>query len=221
MVSLDLSRISGSDQLIALVVTCASSWMESALQDPRSPQRYIVYDEAWRTLKEPSLLARMQAQWKLARALGISNLMIIHALTDLDAVGDANSQTRNLALGLLRDCSTKVIYAQQPDQIPTPWTPSASPPPKAKNSSPSPVAKPYGGSAPTAPSSSPTASPATNTTSSTPTPGCWPEVIRSPEFHNTEDLPESVHLAWPHRPQPKGAAASWNHSHVLRWTGSG
>ena len=118
MVSLDLSRISGSDQLIALVVTCASSWMEAALQDPRSPQRYIVYDEAWRTLKEPSLLARMQAQWKLARALGISNLMIIHALTDLDAVGDANSQSRNLALGLLRDCSTKVIYAQQPDQIP-------------------------------------------------------------------------------------------------------
>ena len=118
MVSLDLSRISGSDQLIALVVTCASSWMEAALQDPRSPQRYIVYDEAWRTLKEPSLLARMQAQWKLARALGISNLMIIHALTDLDAVGDANSQSRNLALGLLRDCSTKVVYAQQPDQIP-------------------------------------------------------------------------------------------------------
>ena len=60
----------------------------------------------------------MQAQWKLSRALGIANLMIIHPLTDLDAVGDANSQSRNLALGLLRDCSTKVIYAQQPDQIP-------------------------------------------------------------------------------------------------------
>jgi hypothetical protein len=117
MVSLDLSRISGSDQLIALVVTCASSWMEAALQDPESPQRFIVYDEAWRTLREPSLLARMQSQWKLARALGICNMMIIHALSDLDAVGEANSQSRNLALGLLRDCSTKVIYAQEPDQI--------------------------------------------------------------------------------------------------------
>jgi len=117
MISLDLSRISGSDQLIALVVTCASSWMEAALQDPESPQRYIVYDEAWRTLREPSLLARMQSQWKLARSLGISNMMIIHALSDLDAVGEANSQSRNLALGLLRDCSTKVIYAQEPDQI--------------------------------------------------------------------------------------------------------
>lgn len=117
MITLDLSRISGSDQLIALVVTCASTWMEAALQDPESPQRFIVYDEAWRTLREPSLLARMQSQWKLARSLGIANMMIIHALSDLDAVGEANSQSRNLALGLLRDCSTKAIYAQEPDQI--------------------------------------------------------------------------------------------------------
>jgi hypothetical protein len=117
MVSMDLSRISGSDQLIAMVMTCASSWMEAALQDPESPLRFIVYDEAWRTLREPSLLARMQSQWKLARALGICNMMIIHALTDLDAVGEANSQSRNLALGLLRDCGTKVVYAQEADQI--------------------------------------------------------------------------------------------------------
>ena len=66
---------------------------------------------------EPSLLARMQSQWKLARALGICNIMIIHALSDLDAVGEANSQSRNLALGLLRDCGTKIVYAQEADQI--------------------------------------------------------------------------------------------------------
>jgi hypothetical protein len=71
--------------------------MEAALQDPESPQRFAVYDEAWRTLREPSLLARMQSQWKLARALGICNMMIIHALSDLDSVGEANSQSRNLA----------------------------------------------------------------------------------------------------------------------------
>jgi hypothetical protein len=116
MVTLDLSRIPGSDQLIALVVTCASSWMEAALQDPQSPRRFIVYDEAWRTLRERSLLARMQSRWKLARSLGISTMMVIHALSDLDAVGEANRQSRDLALGLLR-CSTKVIYAQEPDQI--------------------------------------------------------------------------------------------------------
>ncbi len=118
MVTLDLSRISGSDQLIALVVTCASSWMEAALQDPQSPQRFIVYDEAWRTLQGAvSCWPGCNPSGSWPARLGISNMMVIHALSDLDAVGEANSQSRNLALGLLRDCSAKVIYAQEPDQI--------------------------------------------------------------------------------------------------------
>ena len=33
LVSLDLSRIDGSDTLLALVMTCASTWMEAALLD--------------------------------------------------------------------------------------------------------------------------------------------------------------------------------------------
>ncbi len=116
MLSLDLSRISGSDQLIALVMTCASTWMEAALADPAGGQRWVIYDEAWRLLRSPVLLARMQAQWKLSRALGIANMMIIHRLSDLDAVGESNSQARNTALGLLADCSTKIIYAQEPGE---------------------------------------------------------------------------------------------------------
>ena len=113
MVSLDLSRIQGSDAKIGLVMTCASSWMEAALQDPAGGQRWVIYDEAWRVLKQPALLARMQSQWKLSRALGIANLMVIHRLSDLDAVGERDSEARNLALGLLADCSTKIIYAQE------------------------------------------------------------------------------------------------------------
>jgi type IV secretory pathway VirB4 component len=116
MLSLDLSRTSGSDQLIGLVMSCASAWMEAALADPGAGQRYMIYDEAWRLIAQPALLARMQSQWKLARALGIANVMIIHRLSDLDAVGDANSEARNLALGLLADCSTKIIYAQEADE---------------------------------------------------------------------------------------------------------
>ena len=113
MVSLDLSRISGSDNLIGMVMTCASSWMEAALADPSAGQRWVIYDEAWRLLAQPALLARMQSQWKLSRALGIANLMVIHRLSDLDAVGDAGSEARGLALGLFADCSTKIIYAQE------------------------------------------------------------------------------------------------------------
>lgn len=113
MVTLDLSGIAGSDTLIGLVMTCASTWMEAALSDPSGGNRWMIYDEAWRLLRQPALLARMQSQWKLSRALGIANLMVIHRLSDLDSVGDANSQARNLAQGLLADCSTKIIYAQE------------------------------------------------------------------------------------------------------------
>jgi hypothetical protein len=118
MVSLDLSGIQGSDQLIAMVMTCASAWMEAALSDFSGGRRWVIYDEAWRLLKHPALLARMQSQWKLSRALGIANLMVIHRLSDLDSVGDASSEARALALGLLADCSTKVIYQQEASEAP-------------------------------------------------------------------------------------------------------
>jgi len=118
MVSLDLSRIQGSDQLIAMVMTCASAWMEAALSDPEGGQRWVIYDEAWRLLRQPALLARMQSQWKLSRGLGIANLMIVHRLSDLDAVGSAGSEARSLALGLLADCSTKIIYQQESSEAP-------------------------------------------------------------------------------------------------------
>ena len=39
----------------------------------------------------PALVRRMQAQWKLSRAYGIANLMVIHRLSDLDAIGDHGS----------------------------------------------------------------------------------------------------------------------------------
>ncbi|GAB3121145.1 ATP-binding protein [Streptomyces calidiresistens] len=119
MLTIDLSRLGGSgdDTALVLAMTCASAWMESALTDPRGGRRWIVYDEAWRLMRHPGLLARMQAQWKLSRGLGIANLMVIHRLSDLLTAGDAGSRGRALAEGLLADCSTRIIYRQETDQI--------------------------------------------------------------------------------------------------------
>jgi type IV secretory pathway VirB4 component len=118
MVTLDLSRIHGSDELTAMVMSCASAWMEAALTDPDAGQRWVIYDEAWRLIRQPALLARMQAQWKLSRSYGIANLLIIHRLSDLDAVGDATSGARAIAHGLLADCATKIAYQQEPGETP-------------------------------------------------------------------------------------------------------
>jgi hypothetical protein len=116
IVSVDLSRISGSDTLLGLIMTCTSAWIEAALQDPHGGQRLVVYDEAWRLLAQPLLLARMQAHWKLSRAWGLANLMIVHRLSDLDAVGDTGSQARGLAQGLLGDTATRILYNQPTDE---------------------------------------------------------------------------------------------------------
>ena len=116
MLSLDLSAISGSDTLIGLVMTCASTWMEASLADPRGGQRLVVYDEAWRLLAQPVLLARMQAQWKLSRAWGLANLIVLHRLSDLEAVGDAGSEARGLAQGLLGDTATRILYNEPFDE---------------------------------------------------------------------------------------------------------
>jgi hypothetical protein len=115
----DTSRLAGDDTAVALLMSCASAWMEAAISDPSSGHRLVVYDEAWRMMRVPALVRRMQAHWKLSRAWGISNLAVVHRLSDLGAVGDAGSEAVALARGLLADCSTRIVYAQETDQIST------------------------------------------------------------------------------------------------------
>ncbi|GAA2672538.1 ATP-binding protein [Streptomyces aculeolatus] len=121
MLTIDLSRLGGSgdDTALVLAMTCASAWMEAALVDPHGGRRWIIYDEAWRLMRHVGLLKRMQAQWKLSRGLGIANMLIIHRLSDLLTAGDTGSQGRALAEGLLADCSTRIIYRQETDQLHT------------------------------------------------------------------------------------------------------
>jgi hypothetical protein len=120
MLVLDLSRLAQSgmpSEVIGVVMTCAAAWLESAIADPQGGQRWVVYDEAWRLIAHLPLLRRMQAQWKLSRAYGIANLLVLHRLSDLDTAGSAGTEARALAEGLLADCSTRICYRQEPDQL--------------------------------------------------------------------------------------------------------
>jgi len=121
---LDTSRLAGDDTAIALLMTCASAWMETTLASAasgasgtRAGPRLVVYDEAWRMLRHLALVRRMQSQWKLSRALGVANLAVVHRISDLGAVGATGSEAVALAQGLLADCSTRIVYAQESDQI--------------------------------------------------------------------------------------------------------
>ena len=98
-------------------MTCSSAWMEAALLDPHGGQRWVIYDEAWRLMAYPSLLRRMDAQWRLSHHYGIANCLVFHKLSDLDNVGDSGSAMRALASSLLANAETRVVYRQEPDQL--------------------------------------------------------------------------------------------------------
>ena len=54
---------------------------------------------------------QMYQQWlKLSRHYGISNIVILHKMGDLDAVGDADSQERNLAYSIVGDIENKFVF---------------------------------------------------------------------------------------------------------------
>ena len=59
----------------------------------------------------------MQQSFKLSRASGTMNVLVMHRLSDLTAAGGAGSHQVRLAEGLLADTETRVIYGQPPSEV--------------------------------------------------------------------------------------------------------
>ena len=59
----------------------------------------------------------LQSSWKLSRALGVSNVAVLHRVSDLRSVGASDSEQVALAEGLLADSETRVVYAQSPGEL--------------------------------------------------------------------------------------------------------
>ena len=114
----DLSRVRHNEMLTVLSMVCAQSAMEAELMHPDAPRRVVGYDEAWMAMRYLPLLRRFQEQWKLSRLYGIANWIAFHRFTDLDAIGDAGSETRSLATGLLEDTGIKIAYRQGEAALP-------------------------------------------------------------------------------------------------------
>ncbi len=113
IVVLDLSALYGSAAL-GLLMLCATAWLQAALRHGRAGQTIVVVDEAWAVLRDLEIARWLQASWKLSRQLGVSNIAVVHRLSDLLAAGDAGSEQVALACGLLADSETRVIYGQSP-----------------------------------------------------------------------------------------------------------
>ena len=115
---LDLSALYGSPALGILMI-CAASWLQGAVRArAESGERSLfVIDEAWAVLRDVAVARWLQASWKLARSWGVSNLAVLHRISDLAAVGEEGSEERNLANGILLDSETKILYAQPSGEL--------------------------------------------------------------------------------------------------------
>lgn len=113
IVAIDLADLYSDHANLSIAFTCASAWMEAALATPGGGPRFAVYDEAWRVLAHAhGAIDRLQQQFRLARAWGLSNVLVLHNLRDTLNVGDAGSAERNKAESLLALAGTKVIGHQ-------------------------------------------------------------------------------------------------------------
>ncbi len=114
LVVVDLSGQWSSNTLsVAVLSAVAAAQQVVARSDGLG---YLVIDEAWALLSDAHALRWLQGSWKLARARGLSHVMVLHRWSDIAAAGDAGSVERERARGLLRECETAWLFRQPPDE---------------------------------------------------------------------------------------------------------
>jgi hypothetical protein len=121
LVILDLSALYQSTAL-GVLMACATAWLQSNLARMASGtdgrrQVFVVVDEAWAILSNLGVARWLQSSWKLSRAFGVSNIAVLHRVSDLRSVGASDSEQVALAQGLLADSETRVVYAQSPGEL--------------------------------------------------------------------------------------------------------
>jgi len=116
LVVLDLSAVYHSAAL-GVLMACAAAWLQNAVRARHRNRIIVVVDEAWAILSNLGVARWLQTSWKMSRALGVSNIAVLHRLSDLRSVGAEGSEQVNLAEGLLADSETRVVYAQSPGEV--------------------------------------------------------------------------------------------------------
>jgi hypothetical protein len=115
LVVVDLSAVYHSAAL-PVVVTCVAAWLQAALGSDDA-HRMVVMDESWRMFSHLPIASWMQQSFKLSRASGTMNVLVMHRLSDLASAGGAGSHQVRLAEGLLADTETRVVYGQPPSEV--------------------------------------------------------------------------------------------------------
>ncbi|WP_313479915.1 hypothetical protein [Microbacterium sp.] len=112
IVVVDTSELFARGDLVAqLSQICTTAWNQAVISDRGAHKtRYVIREEGWRDMTSLASLQMYQQWLKLSRHYGISNIVILHKMGDLDAVGEADSQERNLAYSIAGDIENKFIF---------------------------------------------------------------------------------------------------------------
>ena len=108
----DTSELFARGDLAAqLTQVCSTAWIQAVISDRGARRtRYVVREEGWRDMTSLASLQMFQQWLKLSRHYGISNIVILHKMGDLDAVGDQGSLERSLAYSIVGDIENKFIF---------------------------------------------------------------------------------------------------------------
>ncbi len=119
LVVVDLHAVRDSPA-VGILMACATAWMGARLAEmadrPGRERLINVADESWKIVQHTGLGEWFQSNFKLARQFGVMNVVVLHKLADLQAVGDAGSRAARIAEGLIADASTRVVYHQDESQ---------------------------------------------------------------------------------------------------------
>lgn len=119
-VVVDLSAVHQDPEALTLVMIAATAWLQALLATPQGrdvPLRYQVLEECWALLGTERNAKYLQSSWKLARAYGVANIAVAHRISDLRAQADDGTAAAKVAMGLLGDTDTRVVFRQATDQI--------------------------------------------------------------------------------------------------------
>lgn len=119
-VVLDLSAVFHDREALTLVMIAATAWLQALLATPdgaTTPRRVQVIDEAWALLSSERTARYLQSCWKLCRSYGVANIAVAHRLSDLRSQADDGTSTSKVAMGLLADTQTRVVFRQATDQV--------------------------------------------------------------------------------------------------------
>jgi hypothetical protein len=106
------------EQALGILMVCLQAWLRRAFAADRANWT-VINEEAWYVLANLPTARWMNWSFRMSRALGIQNVIVIHSFADLEAIGPAGSEQVAIALGLVRLCDTHVVYRQDTSELTT------------------------------------------------------------------------------------------------------